>query len=266
MTQVDEVKQLQIELSDNPQSLNFIRLSEVYIDRQLLSDAESLVRRSLKFHPKSVSGLALLARILRQQNRAEEALPFLDSATGLAPDNWKAWLDKAEILAELQLGKKALKSFKQVLLLNPTHPLARRAVAKLEVLTADEYEDDLFSMQPLNRAELDNPVESSLVSAWTKIPSSLERVLALVDALTVRLDTKKALDLLSDCTKKYGSHPEIDSRRLRLSTYDSPDFIQPKSQKKSSLAKQEMLSQRKISVLKELLRRIEVIKTQRLST
>lgn len=266
MTQVDEVERLQIELSENPKSLNFIRLAEKYLERDMASEAESLVRRSLKFHANSVSGLALLARSLRAQNRSDEALPYLDQATKLAPDNWKAWLEQAEIFAELHHGKKALKSFKQVLLLNPTHPLARRAVAKLEVLSADEYEDDLFSMQPLNKAELKEEASTTAVTEWTKIPTSLERVLALVDALTVRLDTKKALDLLNDCTKKYGSHPEIDSRRLRLSTYDTPDYIQPKSQKKSSLAKQELLQQKKISVLEELLRRIEVIKTQRLST
>ena len=266
MTQVDEVEQLQIELSDNPKSLNFIRLAEKYLERHLVTEAESLVKRSLKFHPSSVSGLALLARIMRAQGSSDEALKYLDQATKLAPDNWKAWLEQAEIFAELQQGKKALKSFKQVLLLNPLHPMARRAVARLEVLSADEYEDDLFSMQPLTKAELKDNSTPATITEWTKIPSSLERVLALVDALTVRLDTKKALDLLNDCTKKYGSHPEIDSRRLRLSTYDSPDYIQPKSQKKSSMARQELIQQNKISTLQELLRRIEVIKTQRLST
>ncbi len=266
MTQVDEVERLQIELSENPKSLNFVRLAEKYFERQMHSEAESLVRRSLKFHPNSVSGLALLARILRAQARSLEALPFLDQATKFAPDNWKAWLDQAEIFIELHQGKKALKSFKQVLLLNPTHPLARRAVAKLEVLTADEYEDDLFSMQPLSKADLQENTVTPSTTEWTKIPSSLERALALVDALTVRLDTRKAIDLLNDCTKKYGAHPEIDSRRLRLSNYDTPDYIQAKSQKISSLAKQEMRQKKKISALEELLRRIEAVKRQRLST
>lgn len=265
MTQEDEIERWQIELNENPKSLQFIPLAEKYLERDLLIDAENLVARSLKFHPHSVSGLLLLGRIFRQQKKILEAVSCLDKATVLAPDNWKAWLEKAEIFSEQQQGKKALTSFKKVLFLNPTHPLARRAVAKLEVLTADEYEEDLFSMQPLHKAE---SKEADLINniEWSKIPSSLERVLALVDALTVRLDTKKALDLLNDCTKKYGSHPEIDSRHLRLSTYDIPDYIQPNRQKKSSLAKQELIHQKKISFLQELLRRIELVRTDRLST
>ena len=159
-----------------------------------------------------------------------------------------------------------MKCFKKVLFLNPNHPLARRAVAKLEVLTADEYEDDLFSMEPLHKASNREDKNSTPPAGWSKIPGALERSLALVDALTVRLDTQKALDLLNDCTKKYGSHPEIESRRLRLSTYDNPDFIAPNRQKKSSLAKQELIHQRKVSVLEELLRRIELKQRDRLST
>ena len=266
MTQEDEIERLQIELSQNPKSLKFIRLAEKYIERQLFTDAESLVLRSLKFHPNSVSGLILLARIYRKLNHADEAVIQLEKATQLAPDNWRAWLEKAEIFAEQQSGKQALHCFKKVLFLNPTHPVARRAVGKLEVLTADEFEDDLFSMQPLNQADFSKPDAEMANSAWSKIPTSLERVLALIDALTVRLDTKKAQELLNDCTKKYGSHPEIDSRRLRLSSYDVPDFIQPKSQKKSSAARAEMIQLRKVTALQELLRRIEQNQTDSLST
>ncbi len=266
MTQEDEIERLQLELNENPKSLNFVRLAEKYFERELITDAENLVLRSLKFHPTSVSGLALLGRIYRHQKNPEEALRRLDQATSLAPENWKAWLLKAEIYAELQQAKKALQCFKQVLFLNPTHILAGRATAKLEVLTADEYEDDLFSMQPLHLAELKTNPQIQTKTEWSKIPSALERSLALVDALTARLETQKALELLNDCTKKYGSHPEMDSRRLRLSTYDTAEFIQPKNQLKSSLARRNLVQQRKIQVLQELLRRIERNQTDPLST
>jgi tetratricopeptide (TPR) repeat protein len=184
----------------------------------------------------------------------------------LAAENWKAWLEKAEVYAELKKGKDALVCFKRVLFLNPNHPVARRAVAKLEVLTADEYDDDLFSMQPLQKADLKEDSVVQPKGEWQETPPALERVLALVDALTVRLDTKKALELLNDCSSRYGSHPEIDSRRLRLSSYDNPDFISPKKQKNISLARQELIHEKQIAVLNELLRRIELKKTDRLST
>ncbi len=266
MTQVDEIERLQIELAENPKSLSFVRLAEMYLDREMAADAESLVRRSLKFHPHSVSGLLLLSRILKKLEQSEHALPYLQKAVQLASENWQAWLQMAEVYAELQNGKMALSCFKKVLFLNPSHPLARRAVGKLEVLTADEYDEDLFSMQPLHLAELKAETEPQPKTAWTKIPGSLERMLAFVDALTVRLDVKKALEMLNDCTKKYGPHPEIDSRRLKLVTYDSPDFIAPNNPNKSSLAMADLVHTRKVSVLRELLRRIELKQRDRLST
>jgi len=264
--QVHEMEKLQNELDENPKSLNFVRLAEMYLERQMFNEAELLVRQSLKFHPNSVSGNLLLGRTYRAELNYADALKALDKATSLASDNWKAWLEKAEVFAELKKGKEALTCYKRVLFLNPTHPLARRAVAKLEVLTADEYEDDLFSMQPLQQADLKDEENVIAPTEWTEMPPALERVLALVDALTVRLDTKKALELLNDCTSRYGSHPEIESRRLRLSSYDNPDFILPKKQKNQSLARQEMIHQRKMDILNELLRRIEHKKTDRLST
>ncbi len=267
MTQVDEIERLQINLAENPKSLNFVRLAEMYLEREMTTDAESLVRRSLKFHPHSISGLVLLSRILKKLHQSESALPHLQKAVQLAPENWHAWLLMAEIYAELLKGKMALSCFKKVLFLNPTHPLARRAIGKLEVLTADEYDDDLFSMQPpLRLAELKTEVEPQPQTAWTKIPGSLERTLAFIDALTIRLDVKKALEMLNDCTKKYGSHPEIDSRRLKLVTYDSPDFIVPNNSKKPSYALAELVHTRKVSILRELLRRIELKQRDRLST
>ena len=73
MTQpVIEIERLQNELDENPKSLNFVRLAELYIERQMLSEAELLVRQSLKFHPRSVSGNLLLGRIYRGElNYAE---------------------------------------------------------------------------------------------------------------------------------------------------------------------------------------------------
>lgn len=264
--QVNDIERLQQELMENPKSLSFVRLAEMYIERQMHSEAELLVRQSLKFHPKSVSGNLLLGRIYRIELNYADSIKYLDIATTLAKDNWKAWLEKAEVYSELKKGKEALSCFKQVLFLNPTHPLARRAVAKLEVLTADEYDDDMFSMQPLQKAELKEETAVKGKTEWTEMPPALERVLALVDALTVRLDTKRALELLNDCSSRYGNHPEIESRRLRLSSYDNPDFIMPKKQKSLSLARQEMIHQKKLAVLNELLRRIELKKTDRLST
>lgn len=265
------IETLQAEVFDNPRSLNFTLLAEKYLEREMYTETEQLVRTSLKFHPKSVSGLILLGQSLKKQKRAAEAVDCFKKAIALAPDNAKALSEMAETWAEHKNGKEALKCYKQILLYYPNHPLARRAVARLEVLTADEYEEDLFSMQPLNEAKAQTSPSSSSKNIqteqkWPAVSPALERILAFIDALTVRLEIKKALEMLSDCAKKYGSHPEIESRRLRLSEYEKPAMILPREQQKSSLAKSELIYQKKLNVLNELLRRIEAKKEQQLST
>lgn len=265
MTREDEVLELQKELMNDPKSPQFTRLAELYIACDMHDEALKLVTQSLKFHPRSVSGLILHGRLLRHRKQNEQALTPLSQATRLAPDNWRAWLEIGEIQLEQKNGKEALKAFKRVLFLNPTHNLARRAVAKLELLTADEYEDDLFAMQKLPDAVLQSRSEKP-ESSWTRPDQALERQLSFVDALIVRQETEKALNLLNECTDRFGPHSEIESRRLRLSVFEKAEFLQPKATQLASQARQKAAREKKLEVLQMLLRRIERNKSDLLST
>ena len=266
MTQVDEIEKLQIELASNPQSSEFVHLAELYLARDMVSEAEHLVTQSLKFHPRSVSGLILLGRIFKLNKNHQASVVPLSEATRLAGENWRAWAELAESYLELKKGKQALAAFKKVLFLNPTHAQARRVVSKLEVLTADEYDADLFEMQTLPEAHFHQSTSENTNTVWAETPASLTRILSYIDALIIRNDQQKAIDLLNDCTKKFGAHPEIDARRLRLSSYEHSDFIQPKSPKSPSHMRGQAIRQKKVLALKELLHRIERRKSQVLST
>lgn len=269
MTREDELERLQVEMYQNPQSGSFVRLAELYLGKEMAAEAVTLIQQSLKFHPHSVSGLILLGRSLRKMKDYKPALEPLIQATSLAPDNWRAWLDLAEVYLEMKVAKKAHNAFKKVLFFNPTHPQARRAVAKLEVLTADEYDEDLFEMKQLpDTHETPQQNETVVGSAqnWTTPPDGLIRVISYIDALIIRHENNKALELLNDCTSKYGSHPEIESRRLKLSAYEQPSYIQPKSLANASKSRREMVQEKKLRVLQELLRRIESARSQPLST
>lgn len=265
----NSIETLQAELFENPRSLNFTLLAEKYLEKELFSETEALVRTSLKFHPTSVSGYILLSRSLSAQSKQMEAIDSLKMAIKLAPDNIKALSSLAEVYVETKNGKSALKCYKQILFHYPHHPIARRAVARLEVLSADEYEDDLFEMQPIQNSSLkdiDSNLAPSESKEWAPVTPALERILAFIDALTVRLEIQKALEMLSDCTKKYGNHPEIETRRLKLSEYEKPSVIFSKQKIESSTARSDMIRQKKLDILNELLRRIEDQKQQQLST
>ncbi len=270
MTQEDEIEKLQQELSLNPKSADFTRLAELYLGREMISEAEHLVNQSLKFHPRSVSGLILLGRIFKLKKNPAASIVPLTEATRLASENWRAWAELGESLLEIKNGKQALISFKKVLFLNPTHSMARKAVSRLEVLTADEFDEDLFQMQSLPEAQLDSTAIDATSANWTETPSGLLRIISYIDALIIRNEPSKAIELLNDCTKRFGAHPEIETRRLQLSPYEKSAFIEPKSEATSanhrSRVRKNLANEKKIRVLKELLRRIEPMKSQLLST
>jgi tetratricopeptide (TPR) repeat protein len=266
MTQEDEILELQKELRQNPRSARFTKLAEIYLSRDMIKEAETVITQSLKFHPRSVSGLILLGRVFKLKKMNTEALQPLTQATQLASDNWRAWLELAEAQLELKNGKPALQSFKKVLFLNPTHPMARRAVAKLELLTADEYEDDLFQMKKLPERDEHTTHIKSPQPQWAQPEAALVRTLSYIDALMLRHQTEKALNLLNECSAQYGKHPEIEARRLKLSVFEKPDYLEPKSMANSSQSRRKLVTQKQIEMLKMLLRRIEANKSDLLST
>lgn len=266
MTQEDEIAELQEELRQNPRSARFTKLAELYLLRDMIDEAELVVKQSLKFHPRSVSGLILQGRIYKLKKLTQEALKPLAAATQIASDNWRAWLELAETHLELKNGKPALSAFKKVLFLNPTHTLARRAVAKLELLTADEYEDDLFQMKKLPEHLAGDSKAAPSSPQWIAPDAALLRALSYIDALIVRHENDKALDLLNECSIQYKNHPEIEARRLKLSVFEKPDYLEPKSIATASQARRKIVTEKKIAALKMLLRRIQSNKSDLLST
>ena len=270
-----EMEKLQLALETDPKSLQFVQLGDLYLANGMVKEARELVEKSLKHHPKSLSGLILLGRICKFERHYDQALELFSIALKKAPSNWYALLLRAETYLKSNQNKLALKDFKQVLLNNPNHPLARKAVAKLEVLTADEFDDDVFEMKTLGDFQNDRKgpgdapfqVATLLSDAqkdadqfdtqWKPVSQKLERLLALVDAFTVRHDYEKAMNLLKDCKKEFGEHGEIQIRWMRLSPFETAENIRPKSQSEKSNLREQNILQKKLSALELLLRRIE---------
>lgn len=273
-----EMEKLQMALDVDPKSLQFVQLGDLYLANGMVKEARELVEKSLKHHPKSLSGLILLGRICKFERHYDQALELFSIALKKAPSNWYALLLRAETYLKSNQNKRALKDFKQVLLNNPNHPLARKAVAKLEILTADEFDDDVFEMKTLGdfhkdrKGPGDEPfqVSTHLATAqkeadqfdtqWKPVSKKLERLLALVDAFTVRHDYEKAMNLLKDCKKEFGEHGEIQIRWMRLSPFEAAENIRPKNQSEKSNLREQNILQKKLSALELLLRRIEKIK------
>jgi tetratricopeptide (TPR) repeat protein len=268
LIKIQKIEELQIELQKNPKSLSFVQLADIYIAEKMVDEAQALIQRSLKYNPHSVSGLILLGQVYKIREDFEKAIEYFDQALDKAPTNWHCLILRADTFLKQQKPKKALSDFKKVLLFNPTHPIARKAVAKLEVLTADDYEDDVFEMHSIkNIVDKSNPTPpSNTDSSWQVTSKKMDRVLSLVDAFTVRHDYQKAIQLLHECTGEFGDHPEIQTRLLRLSKYETAEKIRPKADEKKSLSRRALINDKKIKTLELLLRRIQKIKNPVLTT
>lgn len=171
------------------------------------------------------------------------------------------------LLAETQLKtrrpKEALSTYKMLLFLSPNNEKALKAVKKLESISADEYDDELFEMKPIRQA----------VEAWEKLDFEdfvqdeedthnngkssyfLERFVSLIDAYLSRNNIEKALETLNEAEQQFGQNPELEKRRKLLSPHSS-DIEQKAPKKSSQVSRIKEQQSAKIKFLQSLLERI----------
>jgi tetratricopeptide (TPR) repeat protein len=268
-------------LQKDPNSQVFAPLAEAYRDMGMLKEAEQIAKIGVKRHPSFATGFVVYARIARELGRYEDCLKLAHKAADLAPENIMAHQMQAEIYLQIKLPKEALKAFKMVLFLNPNSEKARKAVSKLESLTADEYDDEVFEMTKIGKVQETMKASSALeakASATTKTvetsgdgagklkapaaPSrALERMLSLIDAFIVRNDLNKAKMLLSDTQTEYGDHPEIMQRMKLLhsrsgSMMNAPNDDDQATPLKPLVSREKSLQQRKLETLEAMLRNV----------
>ena len=266
------IEKYQSILAKDPSSQVFAPLAEAYREMGMIKEASQIVTAGAQRHPQFVGGLITFAKILREARQIEKALETLKKATDLAPENILAHQLTAEIQLELKNPKEALKSFKMILFLNPTSHSAQRAIQKLEALTADEYEDEVFSMKRLPDIDWETPKTSSeptgsaasFNSEYKATPPTLdkafERMLSLIDAFIVRNDLDKAQTLLNDTVKEFGEQPELEKRRkslkIRNNESDEPMVLKPLRKR------EDLIQEKKLAVLRLMLRGIEEYSAQ----
>ncbi len=148
----ETIEKYQEILRKDPASKVFAALADAYRENGMTEVAESVGRRGIEKNPEYVGGYVALSRLLCAERRFEEALPYLTKAAQLAPENLLAYQLLGQAYIELKQPREALKAHKMALFLNPMSERSKKAVEKLETVSADEYEEDLFQMKPLPEA------------------------------------------------------------------------------------------------------------------
>lgn len=252
--QPELIERYQILLQRDPKSQVFAPLTEAYRKMGLLEEAFRIAVRGVQFNPAFAGGRIALAKVFLDRDQLHAATEELEKAVESSAENIMAHGLLAECYLKLRRPKDALKAFKMVLFLAPMNEKAMRAVKKLEALTADEYEDDLFQMKPLpNIEQLETERAEPLAPIGGTASRDLDRTLSLADAFIVRNDSDKALKTLRDAEAYFGTHPEI-VKRLKLVTQrtlqrDENPEVPPPSRKETYRGEQ-------IDLLRSLLGRL----------
>lgn len=247
----------------DPRSKIFAPLGEAYRKMGLIKEALLILQTGVRLHPNFASGRVALAKILMEQNEHEKAVEQLVAATDLSPENLLAQKLLAESYVALKKTKDALRAFKMVLFLNPNDAHAQMHVKKLESLTADEYEDDVFEMKPLS-ADISikkMPFNSAPTGAETGLHKfrQLERIISLADAFIVRMDLEKALETITSSENLLGPHPELEKRKKFITSRmeEHREFLHDPSGNPESISGNSEPTAQKIDILKNLLHKIE---------
>lgn len=211
--QPELIEKYQLLLQKDPKSQVFAPLTEAYRKMGLTEEAFRIAVRGVQFNPNFSGGRIALAKVFLDRDNVPGAIAELEKTVDLSPDNILAHSLLGDCYLKTKRPKDALKSFKMVLFLAPTNERAAKTVKKLESLTADEYEDDLFEMKQLPQLDhLSTETLTPLKPFSEKSTNDLERVLSLTDAYIVRNDIEKAATTLRDAERSFGSHPELIKR------------------------------------------------------
>jgi tetratricopeptide (TPR) repeat protein len=256
-------------LQKDVNSKAFAPLAEALRETGDFSQAETVAANGIRRHPQYVGGYVALGRVLMDQGRFNEAMPILKKASELDPENLLALQLLGTLHLQVNQPKDALKAFKRVLFLNPQSEKARKAVQKLETVSADEYEEDIFQYQRLQPSQnSQTPQTTEFKSQPSKSSASerilptqplsrneIERKLSLVDALIFRNSLEKARETLVELNQKMPGHPEI-AKRFELLDESIPEEVATPLHPLSS--REKIVIERKKKLLESLLRRIKL--------
>lgn len=249
----------------DPRSKIFAPLAEAYRKMGLLKEAQETCEQGLKYHPHFAGGHVALAKVLMDLENYETAALRLQTAVEFSPENLLAHQLLADCQLKLKNAKQALKAYKMVLFLSPMNEKAAKAVKRLESLTADEYDDELFSMKPLGSVVKDlegreaPEIEPVLPKTSTpEVQKVLERYLSLADAYAVRGDLDLAMENLESARHEYGESSEIMKRIRKILELRLDERVPPASTSSPPLENRvDLAAKNKIQFLEQVLKRLK---------
>jgi len=240
----------------DPRSKVFASLAEAYRKLEMPERAFDICRQGVALHPQFIGGLVALGRSALEIKKYDEAIQSLEKACQLSRENVLAHQLLADAYLHTKQPKLALKAYKKVLFFNPKHARALQVVKKLESLTADEFENDIFSMSALKKISTPQTIKTN-PNIKKESSRELERHLSIIDALISRNEIEKADIYISQASRQFEGYSEIKKRLLILQHRQSNNIAEPpRPPDDVPTARDEFYEQSNVRYLKSLLNRI----------
>lgn len=141
----------------------WLQLAEAQLDMDLSDAAERTYRRALDLFPESTEILVSFGSFLRCSNKAEEALPFLETAVMMSPDDSTPRIELAVVLMQLQRIGEAERSFRRAIEIDPSRGTAWCGLGAIEAIT---HKDVATSDGYFSKAIALSPEDPDVLAIW----------------------------------------------------------------------------------------------------
>lgn len=212
----------------DPTSRIFAAYADGLRERGELDRALTILQTGVLQHPEYPGGFLALGKALLKKGDEDNALAALKKAAELAPDNVQAQQLLSQTFLRMDLPDEALRAQRMALFLAPQNKKAAETVAKLEQLSVDDYDEDLFQMKPLPQAMA--KLHAAVATPTRDQNSELrwDRQISYLDALLIRGDLAEARRLFAKMSQEFAGHAELEERRKMLELPEEPaETIRP---------------------------------------
>jgi tetratricopeptide (TPR) repeat protein len=150
MTIEETIKQYETRMKENPKSLIFARLSDLYIREGKIDEAIQLCLDGINNHPSYVTGNFILAKAYLAKDESESAETELKKVLAHDRHHLSAHKLLGDLMAQTGWENKAILHYREILRIDPLHEETRK------MLLSMSPGDDLLSERAIERQETES--------------------------------------------------------------------------------------------------------------
>jgi len=239
--QVKDIAQLEMQFTQNPDSLVFVDLVDAYLEKGRMVEAMVMARRGMRTHPKE--GYMSLARVYMKQSKYAKGIEALNEVLKLDNANADAHFMKGSLHLKLNENEAAIESLKRAYELDPSNLEAKALLlekgvnltppgALREAEDEEEHTEKISSKKPSQAQK--QGLKKRSVAPIKKSPPPIEKT----------LETSEQDKPVEATTEKEGVETENVQQKKKITKLPPPtaeDFASTDDILKKDQAKRTMM-------------------------